>query len=221
MSTPPNGATGSGPTRLTHPAKMAETHAEYTEASITHTSGDRSSVSKCQHPSVVNGFNGHSKVVYRDRKTAHIIRRIFFKLLSASNMSADVLRCFQTSDRALLRIPDSSVILKASDLTTEYILISEHTLSLLVRDFRHHHWNIDPTNMQSEFYRVVDATFEHKVTWGLVISFLRFSVAFAVYVHSCGMSQAVESIEAWTVEVIQEKLGAYFTEENGWVSVLC
>ena len=173
-----------------------------------------------RHHPAVNGVNGHSGVqlVYKDHKTFHIVKRIFFNLMSASNVDREVLRCFEVSERALLKVQGCTIIKKASDFTAEYILTSEHTLQALLQDFITQQWDIRPTNMQSEYRRVADSMFSDKVTWGRIISFLRFAVAFTIYIHSRGMGRAVQSIEAWTVEVLQEDLGTFFAENDGWVS---
>lgn len=244
MSVSPNGATGSGPSNSKKTTKkrmngvqltnghheevttspLTNGHVEsYAESTSSSTTSGYDSPNGCEesrhHPAV----NGHPQVqlVYSDPKTVHIVKRIFYKLLSASNVDRETVRCFEMSEHALSRVQGYTVIRKVSDFTTEYILTSEHTIQVLIQDFRTQHWDILPTTLQSEYRRVTVSMFSDKVTWGRVISFLRFAVAYAIYVHGRGMGRAVQSIEAWTVEVIQEELGTFFTENNGWVSTFC
>lgn len=203
-------------TSLASASVPIETQAEPTASGSTSGYG---SPSEDYHPAE-NGINGHTHVqlVYRDHKTFYIVRRVFFKILSDSNMDGDVVRVFRVSEQTISRIQGASVIRRASDFTVEYILSSEHTLASLIQEFVSQNWSIGPANVQSEYRRVVDNTFNDKVNWGRVISFLRFAVAYAIYVHNQGMSAAVQSIEAWTIQVVQEDLGPFFTENGGWVS---
>ena len=87
-----------------------------------------------------------------------------------------------------------------------------------VREFTAGGWEVTADNIEEEFMEVERRTFSDGVHWGRVIAFLAFSVSFAAYVASRGISGGTESVFAWTTRVLDSSLSDFMQRERGWVS---
>ena len=87
-----------------------------------------------------------------------------------------------------------------------------------IREFRDGQWEVNGDNIEDEFREVERRTFSDGVHWGRVIAFLAFSVSFAAYVSSRGISGGAGSVFAWTNQVLSTTLLDFMQRENGWVS---
>lgn len=81
-------------------------------------------------------------------------------------------------------------------------------------------WDVNGDNLEGEFREVEKRTFSDGVHWGRVIAFLAFSVSFAAYVSSRGISGGAQSVFEWTNQVFDGTLRDFLRKENGWVSVI-
>ena len=88
-----------------------------------------------------------------------------------------------------------------------------------VREFRSSGWVVSGENMEEEFADVERRTFSDDVHWGRVMAFLAFSVSFAAYVSSRGISGGAESVFVWTTRVLDGSLAEFIEREGGWVSL--
>ena len=169
-----------------------------------------------------NGLHKH-KQVFRVPETVPIVRKLFHSLLSGTGIEVGVLEALKVSEHALKRQPKSHLICKVADLTADYIKSSDRSLESFIEDLTVMKFDVQETTVYSEFRKVTAELFSDVINFGRVISFLRFSAAYVVLMYRKGMRQAVSSIEAWTVEVLEEDLGQFFKENKGWVSmcVLC
>ena len=87
-----------------------------------------------------------------------------------------------------------------------------------IREFKVAGWEVNGDNMEEEFREVERRTFADGIHWGRVIAFLAFSVSFAAYVSSRGISGGAQSVFEWTNQVLDGTLGEFMKKENGWVS---
>lgn len=157
-----------------------------------------------------------------DYRTAMIIKRFFYKSLHEGGVDSEgVLQHFEV-DLGSRSEEDVRTIESASDKLLEITSNNQElNIQSSVQQFSEKEWEITDANVHIEFTRVSTKTFEDQVNWGRLVAFLSFAVAFAAYVHlRLGMPSAtVHSIYGWTVQVVQENLGRYFIENNGWVSM--
>ena len=86
-------------------------------------------------------------------------------------------------------------------------------------DFKNGHWDVNADNVEAEFREVERRTFSDGVHWGRIIAFMAFSVSFAAYVSSRGISGGANSVFNWTTRVLNSNLSDYIQRENGWVRV--
>lgn len=166
----------------------------------------------------VNGNGPHK--VFRVPETVPIVRKLFHGLLSGTGIEVGVLEALKVSEHALKRQSKSQLICRVADLTSDYIKTSDRSLESFIEDLTVMGFDVQETTVYSEFRKVTAELFSDTINFGRVISFLRFSAAYAVLMYRKGVRQAVPSIEAWTVEVLEEDLGKFFQENKGWVSVL-
>jgi hypothetical protein len=94
----------------------------------------------------------------------------------------------------------------------------ELAVSRSVEEFRSGGWEVTAENMEEEFGEVERRTFLDGIHWGRVIAFLAFSVSFAAYVSSRGISGGADSVFSWTTRVLDHDLSDFMSRENGWVS---
>jgi hypothetical protein len=92
----------------------------------------------------------------------------------------------------------------------------ELAVSRSVEEFRSGGWEVTAENMEEEFGEVERRTFLDGIHWGRVIAFLAFSVSFAAYVSSRGISGGADSVFSWTTRVLDHDLSDFMSRENGW-----
>ena len=173
--------------------------------------------------SELNGFHleepSDTQSIFHDSRTSLILKRIYFKLLSQTEVDISVVRMFNVEHRIARTDSDKRFIMEFSDKFVEYVQHSKHTsIEVNLKDFHTQQWRIDSTNMYAEFKKVSNETFRGRKHWGKVVGFITFAVAYAIYVHSKGIRDAVISVEAWTRQVIEEDVGEFFIQNGGWVS---
>ena len=156
---------------------------------------------------------------FRDPRTRAIIKRIFFLLLPEGGVNGEALQPFEV-DLACWGERDARVIRDVSEKVREIVCSSAETsVGQSVEDFERHHWEVTQADLYAEYHRVVEVNFRDEVNWGRVVTFLAFAASFAVYVDRRGLQcSAVQSVEAWTSQVIETTLADYFIRSNGWVS---
>ncbi len=235
MST--NGATGRDPVKSTtkktklssqvqvNPASATNGHHRLGNGDTEHsTASEASSTGPSSTTTSINGasrhppcLNGHSHV-YKAQETSPVIKKLYYNLLSLAGVDREVIKVFNVSEHSLKRLTNHQLVCKIIDLSTEYIKTSERSFESFIDEFRSIGLEVTFTTMYTEFRSVVTSLFNDGINFGRVLSFLRFSAAYAVFVYRQGMKKAVPSVEAWTVEVIERDLGTFFTENRGWVS---
>ncbi len=219
-----NGATGRGPVKKAKHSSQLQVNAAtamngrhtVSEASSTKSSptGD---ISRDKHPQC--RMNGHLHMVYRAIETEHIIKTLFYNLLSLAEVEKEVIKDFNITENGLKRRSNPKLICNIIDLSTEYIKTSERSFESFIEEIRTIGLEVTFNTMYTEFRSVTENLFVDGINFGRILSFLRFSAAYAVFVYRQGMKKAVPSVEAWTVEVIEKDLGQFFIENRGWVSV--
>lgn len=85
-----------------------------------------------------------------------------------------------------------------------------------VREFSVGRWEVNADNIEEEFHEVARSTFSDGINWGRVIAFLAFSVSFAAYVSSRGISGGAGSVLGWTSQVLNTTLFEFMQREGGW-----
>ena len=157
---------------------------------------------------------------YIDSRTEPITRRIFHLLLQEGGVeSNEILKSFEV-DLSKMSEADAKVVREASDKMKRVICSNEKSkIDSVVKDFEDRQWAVSFANMNTEFYRVVDATFKDAVNWGRIVMFTSFAVSFAVYVLKLGLPpNTALSIHHWTAETIMRTTGDFLNKNNGWVS---
>ncbi len=226
-----NGANGHGPAKpkktasqlQVHPAAsghgLQNGHIEQDTASIaspTPTSQATSSRDNgvSRQPRCVNGTSH----LYRTPETVAVVKMLYCKLLSLAGVEKGDIKEFEISDHSMKKLTKRELVCRIVQLSTEYITTSEREFESFIDEFRTLGLDVTFSTMYSEFRSVVESLFNDGINFGRVVSFLRFSAAYAVFVYRKGMKKAVPSVEAWTVEVIERDLGGFFAENKGWVS---
>ena len=182
-------------------------------------------MAECVLPRRVNGLASRDQARevreyrFRDHRTGPIVKRVFFCLLSECNTENEVLSTF-TVDLDRLSEADAKVVREASDKAVK-LLHREPKAGVRynVKDFTEEKWDIHSGNMYSEFRKIVQETLKQEAnSYGRLVAFLGFAVSYGVYVRGRGIHQALPSVEAWTVQVIEDDVGTFFRENGGWVS---
>ncbi len=151
-------------------------------------------------------------------ETAPVIKMLYCELLSLAGVEKGDVKEFEISEPSMKRLTNRKLICKIVELSTEYIKTSEREFESFIDEFRTVGLEVTFSTMYAEFRSVLENLFNDGINFGRVLSFLRFSAAYAVFVYRKGMKKAVPSVEAWTVEVIERDLGDFFAENKGWVS---
>lgn len=87
-----------------------------------------------------------------------------------------------------------------------------------IQQFSIEQWEVNGDNMEEEFREVERRTFSDDINWGRIIAFLAFSISFASYVSSRGISGGAGSVFAWTNQALNTTLIEFIRKEDGWVS---
>lgn len=155
-----------------------------------------------------------------DKRTPPIVRLLFHTTLTQANLDKEVIRTLDI-DPILKRLTpeDSRFVQDLCGKFLEYIRNSEEvSLDSHVRGMESTGWDVTDNNLQVEFKKVVNETFDNGVTWGGVVGFLGFALGFSIFIYNRGMKRAVVSVAEWTKQVIEEDIGSFFLQNNGWVS---
>ena len=155
-----------------------------------------------------------------DSRTYPIIFLLFHTTLTQANLDKEVIRRFEIEELLRkLESRDRRFVQETCDRFIEYVRNSEEvSVDSQVRGLESARWNVTDNNVNVEFKKVVNETFDESVNWGSVISFLGFALGFSVFIHNRGMKKTVVSVAEWTKEVIEEDIGTFFLRNNGWVS---
>lgn len=167
-------------------------------------------------PQRTNGAGSASK--YIDSRTTPIVRMLFHSVFTQANLDQDVIRRLDVDSvvKALSQ-PERSFVYDTCEKYLEYIRIFERlSIDSHRRAVEATGWEVTDNNVNAEFKKVVNQTFDEDVSWGNVISFLGFALGFSVFIHNRGMKKAVISVAEWTKQVIEEDIGSFFLEHNGW-----
>ena len=117
---------------------------------------------------------------------------------------------------------ERETVQQATDRLTKVINATPNiTVDKSVREFSVGRWEVNADNMEEEFHDVERSTFSDGINWGRVIAFLAFSVSFAAYVSSRGISGGAGSVLGWTSQVLNTTLLEFIQREGGWVSRVC
>lgn len=169
-------------------------------------------------------MNGASKVLvngciprqlFEDRRTRHIIKLLFCNLCPSCRKS------LREVDREVSRlgdVEDIRLIQRVIHLLVNFIREHKH-IDINLEDFCKKKWAVHAGTMYSEFTRVVQTLFSEKKHWGRVIMFLGFAVSFAIYLEDQMVQNCTDSVLEWTCQVIEEDLGHFYLDNNGWVSI--
>ena len=77
-------------------------------------------------------------------------------------------------------------------------------------------WEGKGDNLEVDFREVERRMFSAYISWGRLITFLAFSISFASYVSSRGVSGGVGSVFAWTNQALNTTLIELIRREDGW-----
>ena len=124
----------------------------------------------------------------------------------------ETISCADDHQRAIVEV--------ASDRIKELISLSPQPVPWKTSDFTARSWEINASNVHSEFSRVADVLFQDEVNWGRIVALLGFAVSYSVYAMQKGLQDTVvESVCAWTVQVMQSRLH-HWLQEHTWVSTV-
>lgn len=122
--------------------------------------------------------------------------------------------------RGLSEKERETVELAADRLTTVINNTPNIAVAKGVQEFSVGRWEVNGDNMEEEFHEVERSTFSDGINWGRVIAFLAFSVSFAAYVSSRGISGGAGSVLGWTSQVLNTTLLEFMQRENGWTGFI-
>lgn len=113
-----------------------------------------------------------------------------------------------------------AIVEDAAEKIKKLIYLSPQPVPWKPSDFTAQRWEINESNVHSEFSRVAEEVFQDEVNWGRIVAFMGFAVSYSVYAMQKGLQESVvESVCAWTVQVLQNRLHQWLQEHN-WVSHL-
>ena len=170
-------------------------------------------------PQRTNGTDATS-MKYIDSRTTPIVRLLFHRAFTQANLDQDVIKRLDI-DSVVVKLSqqERNFVHNTCEKYLEYIRNSE---ALSIDSHRSAveaaGWEVTDNNVNVEFRKVVNQTFDENVSWGNVIGFLGFALGFSLFIHNKGMNRAVISVAEWTKQVIEEDIGSFFLEHNGWVS---
>ena len=157
---------------------------------------------------------------FTDTRTTPIIHLLFYRTFIQANLDKDVIRRFdiepvfkKLSDKERSFVQDTCEKYLEYLGSSEKVSVDSHRRALETAG-----WEVSDNNVDAEFKKVVNQTFDENVTWGNVIGFLGFALGFSIFIHNKGMKRAVVSVAEWTKQVIEDDIGRFFLEHNGWVS---
>ena len=157
---------------------------------------------------------------FTDTRTTPIIHLLFHRTFIQANLDKDVIRRFdiepvfkKLSDKERSFVQDTCEKYLEYLGSSEKVSVDSHRRALETAG-----WEVSDNNVDAEFKKVVNQTFDENVTWGNVIGFLGFALGFSIFIHNKGMKRAVVSVAEWTKQVIEDDIGRFFLEHNGWVS---
>ena len=157
---------------------------------------------------------------FTDSRTTPIIHLLFHRTFIQANLDKDVTRRFdiepvfkKLSDKERSFVQDTCEKYLEYLGSSEKVSVDSHRRALETAG-----WEVSDNNVDAEFKKVVNQTFDENVTWGNVIGFLGFALGFSIFIHNKGMKRAVVSVAEWTKQVIEDDIGRFFLEHNGWVS---
>lgn len=159
---------------------------------------------------------------YIDSRTTPIVRLLFYRAFTQANLDQDVIRRLDIEPVVKkLSQQERSFVQETCEKYLEYIGMFENlSIDSNRRSVEAAGLVVTDNNVNVEFRKVVNQTFDENISWGKVISFLGFALGFSVFIHNRGMRRAVISVAEWTKQVIEEDIGGFFLEHNGWVSYL-
>lgn len=171
-------------------------------------------------PLRTNGGSAATK--YIDSRTTPIVRMLFYRTFTQANLDKDVIQRLDVEPIVKRLSPkEQSFVQDTCEKYLEYLGSSEKvSVDSHRRAFEVAGWEVSDNNVNAEFKKVVNQTFDENVTWGNVIGFLGFALGFSIFIHNRGMTRAVISVAEWTKQVIEDDIGTFFREHNGWVSEL-
>ena len=156
---------------------------------------------------------------YTDSRTTPIIQMLFYRTFIQANLDKDVIRRLDIEPIFRRLSPqERSFVQDTCEKYLEYLGSSERaSIDSHQRALEIAGWEVSENNVDAEFKKVVNQTFDESVTWGSVIGFLGFALGFSIFIHNKGMKRAVISVAEWTKQVIEDDIGRFFIEHNGWV----
>lgn len=159
---------------------------------------------------------------YTDSRTTPIIQMLFYRTFIQANLDKDMIRRLDIEPifkRLSMSPQERSFVQDTYEKYLEYLGSSERaSIDSHRRALKIASWEVSENNVDAEFKKVVNQTFDESVTWGSVIGFLGFALGFSIFIHNKGMKRAVISVTEWTQQVIEDNIGRFFIEHNGWVS---
>lgn len=174
------------------------------------------------HPVQGGGASSSSRArKFIDSRTTPLVRLLFHRTFTQANLDKEVIRKLDVEPQVKrLSQSDRSFVQETCEKYLEYLKSSDAiSIDSHRRAIESSGWNISDNNVDAEFKKVVNETFDENVTWGSVIGFLGFALGFSIFIHNKGMKRAVISVAEWTRQVIEEDIGNFFLKNNGWVSV--
>ena len=164
--------------------------------------------------------SGGSASRFTDSRTTPIVRLLFYRTFTEANLDEDVIRRLDIEPIVRkLSTQEHSFVQDTCEKYLEYLGSSEKvSIDSHRRALETAGWEVSDNNVDAEFKKVVNQTFDEEVTWGNVIGFLGFALGFSIFIHNKGMRRAVISVAEWTKQVIEEDIGKFFIDNRGWVS---
>ena len=167
---------------------------------------------------------------FMDSRTDPITKRSFCLLLTDGGIEKNVIRRYFNVDLKRWSPEDALLIESVSNKLHESLRLmgernEQATMRYNIRDFHDRNW-ITRESLYSDFNTVINVAFaDGQLNWGRFISFMLIAASFAGYMIERDMEDAAESVQAWTVLTLREKMAPLFLEQGSWVSqivhVLC
>ena len=78
--------------------------------------------------------------------------------------------------------------------------------------------DVHHANARQKYSTTVQHLFSDGITWGRVTLFYSFSIGFALHVADRQMDELVNSVQTWSVQVMNNKVNPWIHANGGWVS---
>ena len=78
--------------------------------------------------------------------------------------------------------------------------------------------DVHHANAKQKYSLTVQHLFNDGITWGRVTLFYSFSIGFALHVADRQMDELVNSVQTWSVQVMNNKVNPWIHANGGWVS---